>query len=90
MLGRWKREVPVALSLILPGLGQLYNRQWLKGAALVVLTIWLSGRVSSEIDLVHPDRMSVAHLLAGLVALLVLLAYAIVDSRRVAARRLAS
>lgn len=90
MVGRWKREVPVALSLLMPGLGQLYNRQWAKGAGLVVLSLWMSGRVIAEVAGRRPEEMSLSHLLAGFIGLLAILAYAIVDARRVAARRLAT
>ena len=39
--------VALVLSGIFPGLGQLYNRQWKKGAAFVlagVLLLWLASR----------------------------------------------
>lgn len=90
MLGSWKREVPVVLSLVLPGLGQLYNRDWLKGLLLVLVTMWMSGRVGAEIDLLHPERMSVVRLSVGLVGLVTVLVYAIADARRVAALRVAA
>ena len=37
-----RRVVALILSGIFPGLGQLYNRQWLKGAAFVVAGLVLS------------------------------------------------
>ena len=37
-----RRVVALILSGILPGLGQLYNRQWLKGTAFVVAGLGLS------------------------------------------------
>jgi len=88
MLGRWKREVPVALSLVLPGLGQLYNRQWAKGVALVLLSLWTSARVGLEVTGKPVEQLSFGGVLAGFLALLAILVYAIVDARRVA-RRLA-
>ncbi|MBO7328813.1 MAG: hypothetical protein J6W00_08595 [Lentisphaeria bacterium] len=30
------------LSLILPGLGEIYNHQWIKGVAILLLTLTLS------------------------------------------------
>jgi drug/metabolite transporter (DMT)-like permease len=33
------------LSAVFPGLGQLYNRQWLKGGAIIAITIFLLGSV---------------------------------------------
>jgi hypothetical protein len=90
MRGQWKREVPVVLSLVLPGLGQLYNRQWVKGVALVLLSLWMSARVMAEVTGRRLEEMSLSHLLVGLAGLLAILGYAIVDSRRVAARRLAA
>jgi hypothetical protein len=89
MLGRWKRELPVALSLLMPGLGQLYNRQWAKGVALLLVSFWVSVRVMAEMAGKRPEEMSLSHLLLGLVALVAILVFAIVDARRVA-RRLAA
>ena len=42
-----RKVVALALAGIFPGLGQLYNREWLKGAAFVVAGLglsWLLGR----------------------------------------------
>lgn len=33
-----RRKIALLLSLI-PGLGQFYNRQWIKGAVFFILTI---------------------------------------------------
>jgi hypothetical protein len=41
-----KREViAAALSAVLPGTGQLFNRQWLKGTGFLVAVMIISGMV---------------------------------------------
>lgn len=45
-LGR-RRAIALILSGVFPGLGQLYNREWIKGAALVIAGLvlsWVLGR----------------------------------------------
>lgn len=37
--------IAAALSAILPGTGQLYNRQWLKGAGFIAAVMVISGIV---------------------------------------------
>jgi len=87
-MGRWRREVPVALSLVLPGLGQLYNREYLKGVLFImpgaVLT-WLLFRAIPA-DLVALARPNPTRTLL-MVLLLALWLWAIIDAWRVAGRQ---
>ena len=41
------------LSAILPGLGQLYNRQWAKGAAFLLATIVLEAALESTAETIR-------------------------------------
>jgi hypothetical protein len=84
---RRRQVVGFLLSGIFPGLGQLYNREYLKAALFVVPGVILSWLASREIpaDLLALARPSAAlTLLLG--ALLGLWLWAIVDAWRVAGR----
>ena len=84
---RRRQVVGFILSGVFPGLGQLYNREYLKGALFVVPGAVLSWLASREIptDLLALARLSPAlTLLLG--ALLGLWLWAIVDAWRVAGR----
>ena len=84
---RRRQVVGFILSGIFPGLGQLYNREHLKGVVFVlagaVLT-WLTGRA------IPADVLAIARPSAALMLLLVLLLalwlWAIIDAWRVAGR----
>ena len=80
-----RKVVALVLSGIFPGLGQLYNRQWLKGAAFVVAGLvlsWLVGRALPG-DL---DALAAAPLAPGVLAALGLLlavwVWSVVDAWR--------
>lgn len=79
--------VALILSGIFPGLGQLYNRQLVKGAiglAVGVALSWLAGRAAPTDPgaLVRPG----AALLAVLCALLAVWLWSIIDAWRTAGR----
>ncbi len=74
-----KRNILAAvLSAILPGAGQLYNRQWLKGAAFLIAMVVLSAFIQPETLLFEPSAMA----LLPLVALLGLAIWSVVDAYR--------
>ena len=74
-----KRNIIAAiLSGILPGAGQFYNRQWLKGIAFLVPVLVLSAFVRPEMLLFEPSAMA----LIPLVALLVLAIWSVADAYR--------
>ena len=82
---RRRQVVGFILSGIFPGLGQLYNREYLKGVLFIVpsaVLIWLVGRATptSLLALAQPS----AALILLLAALLALWIWAIVDAWRVA------
>ena len=71
-----RKLVATALSGIFPGLGQFYNKQWMKGALFLIAGIvpsWLFGRaLPADLDL---DALAAAFSAPGaLAALGVLLA----------------
>ena len=74
-----KRNVVAAvLSGILPGAGQFYNRQWLKGIAFLAPILLLSAFVRPEILLSGPSLIA----LLTLVVILVLCIWSVVDAYR--------
>ena len=82
------------LSGIMPGLGQFYNRQWIKGAGflagLLVLTVAL-GRVADEEQLERAATTGVpldnpGPILLLLLLLLALVIWSVVDAVRTAKR----
>ena len=84
---RRRQVVGFILSGIFPGLGQFYNREYLKGVLFLIpgaVLTWLIGRVTptSLLALAQPN----ATLILLLAALLVLWIWAIIDAWRVAAR----
>ena len=80
---RRRRVVALILSGIFPGLGQLYNRQHVKGVIGLALS-WLAGRATPTDPraVVRPG----AALLTPLCALLALWLWSIIDSWRTAGR----
>ena len=60
--------VAASCSLLLPGAGQLYNRQWLKGAGFLIVVLVLSAYVRRKMLLSEPSvtALLVAVLLLGL------------------------
>jgi TM2 domain-containing membrane protein YozV len=74
-----KRNIVAAvLSGILPGAGQFYNRQWLKGIAFLAPTLILSTFVRPEMLLSGPSLIA----LLTLVVILVLGIWSVVDAYR--------
>ena len=83
---RRRQVVGFILSGIFPGLGQLYNREYLKAVLFVVpsaVLTWLVGRATPT-DLLALAQPS-ATLVLLLVALLAVWLWAIIDAWRVAA-----
>ncbi len=84
---RRRQIVALVLSGIFPGLGQLYNRQPVKGAAFVVAGValsWLAGRAVPG-DLLAPAPLGVA-LILPLCLLLAVWFWSLIDAWRVADR----
>ena len=84
---RSRQVIALLLSGIFPGIGQLYNRQPIKGAIGVVLGLaltWAAARAApaDPLALAQPG----ADVLAPLVALLVVWVWSLVDAWRAAAR----
>jgi len=74
-----KRNVVAAvLSGILPGAGQFYNRQWLKGIGFLVPVLVLSAFVRPEMLLPDPSPTA----LLVLVVILVLAIWSVMDAYR--------
>lgn len=86
-VARRRQVVGFILSGIFPGLGQLYNREYLKGVLFImpgaVLT-WLVGRATPT-DLLALAQPS-AKLMLLLAVLLAVWLWAIIDAWRIAAR----
>ncbi|HXF94191.1 MAG TPA: DUF5683 domain-containing protein [Nitrospiraceae bacterium] len=82
------------LSALFPGLGQLYNGQWAKGAAFFFVALLIIGALLSAIDVERFEQSLLADevpsnlgLLLTLAAFLLLLAlWSIVDAMRMARR----
>ena len=66
------------LSAILPGAGQLYNHQWLKGAGFLIAVMVLSAVIRRRLLLAEPSLMAI--LFAA--ALLGLAVWSVVDAYR--------
>jgi hypothetical protein len=84
---RRRQVVGFILSGIFPGLGQLYNREYLKGVLFIVpsaVLIWPVGRATPTdlLALAQPSA-TLLRLLAGLLAVWL---WAIIDAWKVAAR----
>ncbi len=84
---RRRQVVGFILSGIFPGLGQLYNREYLKGVLFIIpgaVLIWLVGRTAPTdlLALAQPG----ASLMLLLAALLALWFWAIIDAWRGAGR----
>jgi hypothetical protein len=84
---RRRQVVGFILSGIFPGLGQLYNREYLKGVLFIVpsaVLTWLVGRATPTdlLALAQPG----ATLMLLLTALLAIWFWAIIDARRVGGR----
>ena len=76
-------RIAVILSAILPGLGQFYNRHWLKGLGFMIGSGILSG-VANELisldDLMAGEASGAVKALVVLAALLGLLVWSMVDA----------
>jgi hypothetical protein len=86
-------RVARTLSFWLPGLGQLYNGDWLKGAGLLAASALLGARLDDEYPLasllscvvpVSPRRLAICAAALGVAWL-----WGIVDAHRSGLRRLA-
>ena len=54
-----KRKIlAAALSAILPGAGQLYNRKWLKGAGFLIAVMIISGVIRRRLLFEGPSQMT--------------------------------
>jgi len=73
-----RNVIAAALSGILPGLGQFYNRQWLKGIGFLVSVLVLSAFIRPEMLL--PEQSPTA--LLTFVVLLGLAIWSVVDAYR--------
>jgi hypothetical protein len=85
---RRRQALGFILSGIFPGLGQLYNREYLKGVLFIIpgaVLTWLTGRAAPT-DLLALAQPS-APLMLLLVLLLALWLWAIIDAWRVAGRQ---
>ena len=85
---RRRQVLGFILSGIFPGLGQLYNREYLKGVLFIIpgaVLTWLVGRAAPT-DLLAIAQPSAALMLL-LVVLLALWLWAVIDAWRVAGRR---
>jgi hypothetical protein len=85
---RRRQVVGFILSGIFPGLGQLYNREYLKGVLFLsagAVLIWLLGRATPT-DLLALAQPSTTLILL-LATLLAIWLWAIIDAWRVAAGR---
>ena len=67
-----------ALSSVLPGAVQLYNRQWLKGGAFLIAVMVLSAVIRRRLLLAEPSLMAL--LLAA--SLLAIAIWSVVDAYR--------
>ncbi|MEK6618646.1 MAG: DUF5683 domain-containing protein [Nitrospirota bacterium] len=82
------------LSAVLPGLGQLYNRQWVKGVGFLVGLLVLGGALVSSADLEKLQQSAamgaqpenIGHLFLLSLLILVLAVWSIVDAARTAKR----
>ena len=80
-----RKLLALILSGVFPGLGQFYNREWIKGAGFVIAGLVLSWRLTSALprDL---DAMVSTPLTAGVLGALVLLlavwVWSVVDAWR--------
>ena len=84
---RRRQVVGFILSGIFPGLGQIYNREYLKGVLFIIpsaILSWLVGRATPTdlLALAYPS----AALMLLLAALLAIWLWAIIDAWKVAAR----
>jgi zinc transporter ZupT len=91
--GSRSKIVALFLSGIFPGLGQLYNRQLVKGAAFVVgsgALTWLAGRgVSPEVlqeDLLRGENPLGTSVIVPVGLLLIVWIWSLIDAWRVAGR----
>jgi hypothetical protein len=66
------------LSAILPGAGQLYNHQWVKGAGFLIAVMVLSAVIRRRLLLAEPSLMA----LLFAAALLGLAVWSVVDAYR--------
>jgi TM2 domain-containing membrane protein YozV len=70
--------VAAALSVVLPGAGQLYNHQWVKGTGFLVPVMVLSALIRRRMLLAQP---SVTAMLVA-VLLLALAVWSVIDAFR--------
>ncbi|MBI3610747.1 MAG: hypothetical protein HY204_08615 [Nitrospirae bacterium] len=75
--------IAVLLSAVVPGLGQFYNRHWLKGGGFIAGTgvlFWLAGEQFSVEALMAGDTSGVGKVLGLLLAISALLIWSMVDA----------
>ena len=85
--GRRRQVIALMLSGIFPGIGQLYNRQPVKGAIALILGVvltWAAARAApaDPVTLAQPS----ADVLGPLLALLAVWIWSLVDAWRAAGR----
>ncbi len=89
-------RVAVLLSMVFPGLGQLYNRDWLKAAVFAVPASILLVRVNSLLANIYGDldaliegkqQPPVAGMIGNILILLVLILWSAVDAASSARRK---
>jgi len=83
------KTIALFLSAVFPGLGQLYNRQPIKGAAFVIATLGLFWRLGRAIPRDVEAMLSASvgtDLLVPLCLLLIVSLWSIVDAWRAAGR----
>jgi hypothetical protein len=80
-----RKGIALILSGIFPGLGQLYNRQWTKGAGLLIAGVGLSWLVSRalprDLDVLASTGLAPSSMAAAIVLLAVWI-YSLVDAWR--------
>ena len=89
-------KIAALLSAVLPGLGQLYNRQWVKGLAFLLATLVIDaglGVTSETLTLFHSaflgpqgGRINVVSLILRMLPLGAIAMWSITDAVRTAKR----
>jgi hypothetical protein len=73
-----RRIVAPLLSLVLPGVGQLYNRNWLKGTLFIVVVMLFSGWLRRTMIVEGADSVAaMTHSPYVVLALIVLLGFGV-------------
>ena len=91
MIQSRKAKVALVLSAIFPGLGQFYNREYVKGVVFFVSGLvlsWISSEMLPPLDTLLAGKTpeGLGQLVSVMVLLLVCYAYSIVDAYRSAKR----